>query len=102
MQYYLHSFFKAGTDGDPPEARPDTVGCMPVIDWHVNRYGARQALRVTIPGDPRSFEYEIDLEPGNRFYIVENDPEKVQVPNGPIVWRWDEIRQDVATKKEAA
>lgn len=106
MPYYLHAFFKPGFEGDPPEIRQDTVGCMEIIRWHINHYGERHVLRIATPPEDimrlensrpqkewRSMEYEFSLEPGNRFYIVENDPKKVRAPNGPIIWRWDEVEK---------
>ena len=102
--YYLHAFFFAGCEGDPPEVRGPCVGVMKVTAWHINVYGNRRELRLVLPKEPgakRAMEYGFSLEPGNRFYIVENDPEQVQVPNGPIIWRWDEVRQDSESKEAA-
>ncbi len=96
MPYYLHAFFKAGVEGDPPETRPLTVNCMEIVSWQVNRYGKRLALRVALPKglrQKRPFEMEFDFAPGNRFYIVKNDPAEVQAPNGPIIaWFDDDTR----------
>lgn len=89
MSYFLHAFFQTPTGIDG--ADEDNVGCCQILEWEVVGLGDAPR-RLIVQG--KTIRSAWDLKPGNRFYIVKNDPKDCQEPNGPIVWRWDEKRQD--------
>jgi hypothetical protein len=95
MAYYLHAYFLVDNPlpGEPPI---ENVGCVLISTWEIQRRTLPvedETLMVRHWPDAMIAEGRIwhsawELKPGNRFYIVENDPLEVQRPNGPIVWKW--------------
>lgn len=70
---------------------PDAVFCMRVIDWTVEDSTLvctthKSNLEIT----QDAWKCRWDMEPGDRYCIVLNNPDEVQEPNGPIVWRWED------------
>ncbi len=99
MKHFLHAFYLS-SDKNGNDLTPN-VSCLRILEWKVVKLyagGEHQLIvtsyRSTLDETPKTFTHAWSLFPGNRFYIVENNPDEVQEPNGRIVWRWDEEVQD--------
>jgi hypothetical protein len=98
----LHAFL-SGRALWPAEAggMSDTIGVLEINQFSVSqgrrllcgRWEPRDYLNATTA---RGALVQFDLVSGCRFYVVRHTPGECESPNGPIVWRWDEIRRDGA------
>ena len=105
--YYLHaSFYTPMGLNEAPELN---VVCVLIKNWRIVDYGplaaSQKVLRVTswmgaMRKTERTMDGIYDLKPGNRFYVVDNNPREVQRPNGPIIWSWDE-RGEIDSRVQA-
>ena len=81
-QFYLHAYCPKGAYDD----LEDVVFCREATSWEVTKSGGH--IIIKNGPDPKD-SVMLRLAKGCRFYILLNDPTRVQRPNGSIIWRWE-------------
>lgn len=93
MGLYLHGYVPTSQ-----YEREEMAFCCYLDSWEVQKrelptaahwfvgVTSKDAMGVEALREPTSFSWDLGI-PGSRYWLVENDPEICQAPNGRIIWK---------------